>query len=210
MKDNGTSENYQKGNLKALVHFSEHIGPAISFYDVDHKEVIRFLDSKMKSEQIDSEKKWIITWNDYLWRLKLFFRWLHNKKIREINQEEVKPEDEWKTPSFLQQIKKKKTKRLSPYIETEIWDRDELLTVVKYELYIRNKAALTLFWDLDARNHEVTMLKIKHIRLRERYGEGEVPHEAKTDGGPILLHVPFHMFVTGSTTIRLEILLKQG
>jgi integrase/recombinase XerD len=191
MKDNGTSENYQKGNLKALVHFSEHIGPAISFYDVDHKEVIRFLDSKMKSEQIDSEKKWIITWNDYLWRLKLFFRWLHNKKIREINQEEVKPEDEWKTPSFLQQIKKKKTKRLSPYIETEIWDRDELLTVVKYELYIRNKAALTLFWDLDARNHEVTMLKIKHIRLRERYGEGEVPHEAKTGGGPILLTCSF-------------------
>lgn len=33
-----------------------------------------------------------------------------------------------------------------------------LLTVVKYEPYIRNKAALTLFWDLNARNHEVTML----------------------------------------------------
>jgi integrase/recombinase XerD len=91
----------------------------------------------------------------------------------------------------LQQIKKKKTKRLSPYLETEIWDRDELLTVVKYESYIRNKAALTLFWDLDARNHEVILLKIKHIRLREKYGEGEVPHEAKTGGGPILLTCSF-------------------
>jgi hypothetical protein len=39
-----------------------------------------------------------------------------------------------------------------------------------------------LFWDFDARNHEVTLLKIKHIRLREQYGEGEVPHEAKTGG----------------------------
>jgi site-specific recombinase XerC len=193
MKDNGTSQNYQKGNLKAMVHFAEHIGAATSFYDVDHKQVITFLDTKIRAEQIDSDKKWITTWNDYLWRLKLFFRWLHNKKIiKEINrEEEVKPEDEWKTPSFLQQIKKKKTKRLSPYLETEIWDRDELLTVVKYELYIRNKAALTLFWDLDARNHEVTMLKIKHIRLRERYGEGEVPHEAKTGGGPILLTCSF-------------------
>ena len=64
-------------------------------------------------------------------------------------------------------------------------------TVVKYEPYIRNKAALTLFWDLDARNHEVTMLKIKHLRLREKYGEGEVPHEAKTGGGPILLTCSF-------------------
>jgi integrase/recombinase XerD len=83
----------------------------------------------------------------------------------------------------LKQIKKKKTKRLSPYIETEIWDRDELLLVVRFELYIRNKAALTLFWDLDARNHEVTMLKIKHVLLREKYGGGKVPHEAQTGGG---------------------------
>jgi hypothetical protein len=28
MKDNGTSQNYQKGNLKAMVHFAEHIGAA--------------------------------------------------------------------------------------------------------------------------------------------------------------------------------------
>ena len=192
MKDNGTSQNYQKGNLKAMVHFSEHIGGATSFYDVDNKQVVGFLNTKIKSEQIDSDKKWITTWNDYLWRLKLFFRWLHNKKIKEIKGEvEVKPEDEWETPSFLQQIKKKKTKRLSPYLETEIWDRDEFLTVVKYEPYIRNKAAFTLFWDLDARNHEVTMLRVKHIRLREKYGEGEVPHEAKTGGGPILLTCSF-------------------
>jgi integrase/recombinase XerD len=111
--------------------------------------------------------------------------------IREINREEVSSEDEGKTPSFLQQVNKKKTKRLSPYIETEVWDRDELLTVVKYELHIHNKAAFILFWDLDGRNHEVTMLKIKHIRRREKYGEGEVPHEEKTGGGPILVTCSF-------------------
>ncbi|MFL6523704.1 MAG: hypothetical protein ACJ71B_09525, partial [Nitrososphaera sp.] len=175
MKDNGTSQNYQKGNLKAMIHFAQYTGAATTLYDISHKEIALFPDTKIKSDEIDYDKKWITTWNDYLWRLNLFFRWLHNKKIKQINGEEVKPEDEWKTPSFLQQIKKKKTKRLSPYLETEIWDRDELLTAIKYEPYIRNKAALTLFWDLDAGNHEVTMLKIKHIRLREKYGEGEVP-----------------------------------
>jgi integrase/recombinase XerD len=192
IKDDGTSENYQKGNLKAMVHFADHLGAATSFYDVNNQEqIISFLDTKIKSEQIDSDKRWITTWSDYLWRLKLFFRWLYNKKIREINRHEVNLLDEWKTPSFLQQIKKKKTKRLSPYMEAEMWDRDELLTIVKYEPYIRNNAALTLFWDLDARNHEVTMLKIKHIRLREKYGEGEVPHEAKTGRGPMLLTCSF-------------------
>jgi hypothetical protein len=44
---------------------------------------------------------------------------------------------------------------------------------------------------LDARNHEVTLLKIKHIRFREKYGEGEIPHEAKTGSGPILLTCSF-------------------
>ena len=46
--------------------------------------------------------------------------------------------------------------------------------------YKRNKAALTLFWDLNGRNYEITILKLRHITFREKYAEGEVPHEAKT------------------------------
>jgi integrase/recombinase XerD len=42
-------------------------------------------------------------------------------------------------------------------------------------------------WDLDARPHEVTLLKIKNIKLKKEYGEGEIPHQAKTGSGPILL-----------------------
>jgi hypothetical protein len=57
LKDNGTSQNYQKGNLKAMIHFAENIGAATSFFDVDHKQVVRFLDTKIKHEQIDPDKK---------------------------------------------------------------------------------------------------------------------------------------------------------
>ncbi|MGH9988968.1 MAG: hypothetical protein ACREAS_00875 [Nitrososphaera sp.] len=53
MKDNGTSQNYQKGNLKAMIHFAEHIRAATSFFDINHEQVLRFLDTKIKSEQID-------------------------------------------------------------------------------------------------------------------------------------------------------------
>lgn len=49
-----------------------------------------------------------------------------------------------------------KAKRTSPDLETELWECDDLLLVVKYEPFKRNKAAMTLFWDLGARNHEVT------------------------------------------------------
>ena len=57
------------------------------------------------------------------------------------------------TPDFLK-IPKKKTKRLSPYSETEIWEKDELQFIIKYENSKRNKAILALLWDLNARNHE--------------------------------------------------------
>jgi hypothetical protein len=110
--------------------------------------ITNFLDTKIKSFEEDPDKKCIVTWNDYLGRIKYFMRWLHN--YRENNDTSIDQSD-WITPAFLR-IKEKKTKRLSPYSETELWERDEILSVVKYEPYKRNKAALTLFWDLDARN----------------------------------------------------------
>ncbi|MEP6576809.1 MAG: hypothetical protein ABJB85_10310 [Nitrososphaerota archaeon] len=41
---------------------------------------------------------------------------------------------DWETPSFVK-IKRKKTKRLSPYLETELWDKDELALIIKYEQF---------------------------------------------------------------------------
>jgi integrase/recombinase XerD len=37
-----------------------------------------------------------------------------------------------------------------------------------------------LLWDLDVCSHRITLLKIKHIGLKEKYGEGEIPFESKT------------------------------
>jgi hypothetical protein len=189
MINNDASIHHQNNNLKVIVAFANFLGPNITFYDIQRKEqILAFLNTKVKKPDRDPEKRWITTWNHYLNRIKLFLRWLYNYRGRESDGEIIS--SEWETPTFAK-IKGKKSKRQSPYLETEIWDRDEILFIVKYEPYARNKAALTLFWDLDARNHEVTLLKIKHIRLRERYGEGEIPHQAKTGSGTILLTCSF-------------------
>jgi hypothetical protein len=191
MKSIGTSESYQNGNLKIIIYFWRFLGPTSDFHNIQKKEqVLSFLDTRIKGTEIDPDKRWIRTWNDYLQRIKYFFRWLYNKRQPEVNGLEPLPQSDWITPSFIQ-ITEKRTKRVSPYLENELWERDELLTVIKYEPYKRNKAALSLLWDLDARNHEVTLLKIKHIRLKEKYGEDEIPHEAKTGTGPILLTCSF-------------------
>ena len=64
--------------------------------------------------------------------------------------------------STIRTNKEEEDSRVSPYVESEFWERDELLTVVKYESHRRNKADLTLLWDLNARNHEVTFLNQAH------------------------------------------------
>ncbi|HEX2406942.1 MAG TPA: hypothetical protein VHJ38_07010 [Nitrososphaeraceae archaeon] len=46
-----------------------------------------------------------------------------------------------------QKFKGKNTKRLSPYVENELWQKEELLSLIKYESFKRNKAILSLMWD---------------------------------------------------------------
>jgi integrase/recombinase XerD len=135
IKNNGASESHTNNSLKTNMAFAKFLGSDVTFYDIQRKEVITaFLDTKIKSIEEDPDKKWITTWNDYLNDIKYFFRWLYNNKKKtddEYNEKEditSSSSSDWETPSFAR-IKKKKTKRLSPYLETELWERDELLFI---------------------------------------------------------------------------------
>lgn len=188
MVEKDSSKNHQINNLKVIISFANYLGPEMSLLQICKKDqILAFLNTKKKEAEKDPERKWITTWNYYLNRLKLFFRWSFNRNLNGSGEFDM---SEWKTPEFVQ-IKHKKTKRISPYSESDLWDKDDVLFVTRYEPYRRNKAVLALLWDLDARPHEITLLKIKHISIRDRYGEGEIPHEAKTGGGPILLTCSF-------------------
>jgi integrase/recombinase XerD len=118
MKANSTSESYQNGNLKILIYFARFLGANTKFYDINKKEqIIAFLNTRIKDSTSDPDNRWIRTWNDYLQRIKYFFRWLLNYKQKAANGNEVLPNSEWITPVFAQ-IKEKRTKRLSPYTES--------------------------------------------------------------------------------------------
>jgi hypothetical protein len=188
MTERDLSKNHKINNLKVVMSYADYLGPQITFHEINKNEdILSFLDTKKKDPEKDPEKKWITTWNYYLNRLKLFFRWLYNRSTNRSGEFDT---SDWNTPEFIQ-IKHKKTKRISPYSESELWDKDDFLLITKYDSYKRNKAILALLWDLDARPHEITLLRLKHISIKERYGEGEIPHEAKTGGGPILLTCSF-------------------
>ena len=190
-----SSASYQRNCIKIILMFADFLQSRKEEEKTNLSQVtsiddiITFLDTRRKTKNEDPEQKWITTWNDYLWRIKIFYRWYYNTKIF-ITNNNIFDSQNWITPDFLK-IPKKKTKRLSPYSETEIWEKDELQFIIKYENSKRNKAILALLWDLNARNHEITLLRIKNIRIKEKYGEGEVPYEAKTGSGPILLTFSF-------------------
>lgn len=62
LQSNNTSESYQNQNLKALINFAKFLGPDRGFYDISKKEVIlAFLNTKIKSKEIDPDAKWIVT-----------------------------------------------------------------------------------------------------------------------------------------------------
>ena len=144
MKDNDASERHQNNNLKAVIAFAEFLGSETTFYQISTKDpIIKFLDMKIKSNSEDPDQRWITTWNDYLVRIKHFFRWLHNCKIRLDHSQDYSSND-WRTPEFVD-IKKKKTKRLSPYGEHEIWDIEDLY----------------LTWDLIPGIHSTTITIIR-------------------------------------------------
>jgi integrase/recombinase XerD len=129
MKRIGTSERYQNNNLKAIINYSKFLGPSISLNQIKNKvQVTSFLDSKIKGIEDDPDKRWITTWNDYLGRIKYFFRWMYNYDDKRFDDVQF---SDWQTPDFVR-IKKKKSKRISPYLESELWEKQEQkLTIPK-------------------------------------------------------------------------------
>jgi hypothetical protein len=90
LTSNGVSESHQNNNLKALTAFAHYLGFTTSFLDIKENDLIRsFLDSKLKSREDDPDKKSIVTWNDYLGRIKYFMRWLYNCRTRDSKENDL-------------------------------------------------------------------------------------------------------------------------
>lgn len=191
---NRISDSQRTNRIKLVMYYSQWLAakyPEMTLYDVNNRDlhILPFLNKYRKSAKDDPEEKWVTTWNDYRSRLIHFFRWLHNVRIKEKASDEV-PIEAWETPSFMR-IKKQITKRKNTYSISETWERDEVLTILPYELDVRNKAMIAALWDIDGRNHELTRMKNKNVRYKEKYAEGEIPFQTKTGGGPVVLRMSF-------------------
>ena len=60
MRFNGASERHQNNNLKSVIAFANFLGGKNSFTDINKSEqILSFLNTKIRSQQDDPEKKWI-------------------------------------------------------------------------------------------------------------------------------------------------------
>jgi hypothetical protein len=67
MQTSGASERHQNNSLKMVIAFAFFIGKDVSLYTINTKEQIcSFLDTKVKTQEEDPDKRWITTWNYYL------------------------------------------------------------------------------------------------------------------------------------------------
>jgi site-specific recombinase XerD len=106
-----TSTIYQKDNVKLIYMFAKFIGESKTLYDIkDQEPIVAFLDTRKKTKEEDPEQRWSTTWNDYLWRLKMFYRWIYNVKIQSDNHQNYDNISNWITPDFVN-INKNKIKR---------------------------------------------------------------------------------------------------
>ena len=127
-KNDDSSERHIVNNLKVILNFEYFFKPTENLKEIERQDIDSFLDSKIKSVDIDPEKRWITTWNHYLNHLKFFYRWSYNASSEKNL--DYKSLSDQVTREFM----KIKMKTTSPYSHTEIWERDELLTIIKYEL----------------------------------------------------------------------------
>src|SRR5688572_914282 len=78
MKDKGSSENHIINNIKVVLDLARFL-EAEEYETIKKKEqVVSFLNTKIKDIKQDPDRRWITTWNHYLNRTKLFYRWFYN------------------------------------------------------------------------------------------------------------------------------------
>src|SRR5918994_1031280 len=90
MDNTDSSVHHKNNNLKVVIAFANFLGSNVTFHEIKKKEqILEFLNTKIKDPELDPERRWITTWNHYLNRIRLFFRWFYNYRGKEVDNKEI-------------------------------------------------------------------------------------------------------------------------
>lgn len=151
------SQSYRIDTILKLRYFStfHHNKP---FKSMTRQDVIDFLDSLRKPEQVDPMHKWVGTYEVYRIVLMRFFRWLHAPDI---------PQRQRPRPAVMENIPRIKRKEVSIYKPTDLGTEEDDFIFYRYCPSLRDKCWHAVSRDTACRPHELLRLKIKDIRVQQ-------------------------------------------
>jgi integrase len=127
---------------------------AKSFKEMTRQDLISFLNSRRKSEDVDPLHKWIGTYNTYRIQTMRFFKWLYFPDIEP---------DKRPKPSVIGNIPQLKRKEKSIYKPSDLWTAEDDSLFLKYCPNPRDRCYHAMSRDSAARPHELLKLRIKDV-----------------------------------------------
>jgi integrase/recombinase XerD len=179
------SNNYRNINLNTLTKLSR-FHKYKAFTKMKREDILAYLNSLRKSDEMDSLHKWIGTYNLHLGNMTRFFKWLYNPTLE--------PRQRSK-PELLNNIPKLRRKETSIYKPSDLWTIEDDLVFLKWCPNKRDRCYHAISRDLSARPHEILDLKIKDIVFRQvgnkQYAEVLVNGKTGTRHLPLIDSLPY-------------------
>ena len=179
------SDHYRRDIINVLANFSIFCNDK-SFRQITRDEILAFLDSFRKAEDIDPLHKWIGTYNTYRIYLIRFFKWLYYPDIEP---------DKRPKPEVIENISMLKRKEQSIYKPTDLWTEEDDILFLRYCPSKRIKCYHAISRDTSCRPHEILKLRIKDIVFKtagnHQYAEVLVNGKTGTRHIPLINSIPY-------------------
>ena len=179
-----SSISYNTNLARALVKLSKIVDK--NYIDMTRDDLIYFLNTIRKPEQIDPLQKWIGTYNNQLIVFSRFFRWLYAPDLAAKDRPR---------PSILDNLPQLNRGEKSIYKPSDLWTHDDDLLFLKYCPSKRDRACHMIFRDTSCRPHEILGLRIKDVSFKmagdRQYAEALVNGKTGSRNIPLINSIPY-------------------
>jgi site-specific recombinase XerD len=182
-KEMNLSETYRSTTLSVLIVFCKalHNKP---FLDITRNDILSYLESLRKPEDIDPLHKWIGSYNLKRECLAKFFKWFYNPDIA------AKDRPVWRN------IPRLKRKEQSIYLPSDLWTQEEDFLFLRYCPSKRDRCYHTISRDVSARPHEILGIKVRSVHFKltddeKQYAEILVNGKTGSRHIPLIDSIPY-------------------
>jgi integrase len=180
------SDSYRRDVIEVLTKLSKYYKNNKNFRNMTRDDILSYLGSFRKHEELDPLHKWIGTYNLYRIHVQRFFKWLYYPEI----EHKKRPK-----PPVVDNISKLKRKEVSIYAPSDLWTAEDDLLFLKYCPSSRERCYHAVSRDLSCRPAELLKLKIGDVKFKtigtSQYAEVTVNGKTGTRPIPLINSIPY-------------------